>query len=125
MVITFGFIFALIVGVFADDLNCSFSNVTADGFITVNNSAQYSSSFSLEYDLSGERKTELTDSFQPGVRKTIIIPSSAKNIVFNLQYYWLPNNLSVILTEAFCQPVQKCYSISGSNLDPKLEKVPC
>ena len=129
LIITFvGYIIVVLIGVvFAnqEQAACTFDTAIDDGFVFVNNSAHYAVDFFMEYGLDGERKIELNEKFPPGATKTLTIPHTATNISLSLQYRRIPNQLSIALSETFCQATKKCYCVSGNLLNPKFERVSC
>ncbi|KAL6961728.1 hypothetical protein U1Q18_048412, partial [Sarracenia purpurea var. burkii] len=89
-----------------EQARCTLDPAIDDGFVFVNNSAHYAVDFLMGYGLDGERKIELNENFPPGATKTLTIPRTATNIWLSLQYrnQWFPNQVSIALSETFCQP---------------------
>ncbi|KAK7605189.1 hypothetical protein V9T40_007047 [Parthenolecanium corni] len=95
------------------------------GSLLVRNSGGYIATCNVEYDLSGQRKSNSCGDFSLGVNKEIQIPAEAKNIFLKVEEYWFPGSKTTIFTKTFSDPVQKCFKIWGTTLDPKYDEVAC
>lgn len=95
------------------------------GSITVYNSGGYVAVFSVTYTLNDERKTDSSSNYSLGVSKTVEIPDGATDVYVICEEYWFPGQKTTIFTKNYDGPVQKCFKIWGTTLNPQWSEESC
>jgi len=110
---------ALAVGAFATPAEA------ASGAVPVRNEGGYVATFSVRYDLRGERRTESSGDFTVGASKQVALPGGATNIDLKVEEYWFPGSLTTIFTKHFATPVTQCLRIYGTTFNPGCQEIGC
>lgn len=95
------------------------------GSITVTNKGAYVAAFSITYKLKNRQVTQHSGNFTNPTNQALNIPSGATEIFLKIEEMVFFRTWSAFHTERFDMPVTKCYSISGTTLNPKCKEVPC
>lgn len=99
--------------------------VIADGSLSVYNSGGYVATFSVSYNLNGQSQSEDSGDFTLGVTKSVNIPDGASNVYLKVEEYWFPGQKTTIFTKSFDGPVQQCFKIWGTTLNPSYDSISC
>ncbi|KAK7590707.1 hypothetical protein V9T40_002320 [Parthenolecanium corni] len=95
------------------------------GSIKVRNRGGNMATFTLDYDMNGQRESKSSGNFPLDVNKEIQIPNGATNITLKVEEYWSYPLKTTVFTKSFNSPVRKCYKIEGTTFSPLWKEVAC
>lgn len=92
------------------------------GSILVRCEGGFISRFTLSYEFEGLEFSKHSGNISLGVNKSESVPIGATNLFLKVEEMW-GFGWSTIFTQQFAEPVQKCYKVYGTTLNPKWNEI--
>ena len=94
-------------------------------YIKVTNNAGYIARFSITYTFKGKARTQKSSEFTLFQSDQIYIPNEAILVALKIEEEAFIGKWVVFHVAIFIKPVTKCYSLSGTIINPKATEIAC